>query len=204
MSDSVSFTEEMKGFVTFGATDHEEGFRSGRESGTELIFHLTITVADIDAFLADSSRTATVVGWVECDALGGRLRVDEGIFNLFVKPPTGADNAREMRYRLFFEDRVGNPVTLIGHKEIRDDPGFDLWRDTTTLFTEIRVGHIRPGATVDGAPLASGIIVIKVLDFVRQLTTFRGSPADVAQFGQSFLGELWERYGNPFSAQAAQ
>ncbi len=203
MSQPVSFTEEMKGFVTFGESDYEAGYRTGEHSGTALMFHLTITVEDIEAFLVDDQRMASATGWVQCDALGGRLRVVEGIFNLFVEPLGGSSIAREMRYRLFFADRSGNPVTLVGHKEIKDDPGFDLWRDTTTLFTELHSGHVRPGDTPTQPVLAVGLIVIEVLDFVRQLTTFRGSPGAVAQFGRSFMGELWDRYGNPFSAEGA-
>lgn len=201
MPKSVSFTEEMKGYVTFGEQDYEAGYHIGKQADTELMFHLTITVSDIDSFALDDERTASAVGWVQCDALGGRLPVTQGIFNLFVEPAGGVPGGREMRYRLFFHDRHGNPATLIGHKEIRDDPGFDVWSDTTTLYTAIHSGHVGIGEIPENPALATGLIMIKVLDFVRQLLTFRGTSGSTAQFGRGFMGELWDLYGNPFRAE---
>ncbi len=81
---SVRFTEEMKGYVTFGERDYERGAREGRESGTRLMFHLTIEVDDLDRFASDPRREAAAEGWVGCDSLGGRLPVERGVFNLFV------------------------------------------------------------------------------------------------------------------------
>ena len=45
---------------------------------------------------------------------------------------------KRMLYRLFFRDGAGNRLTLSGFKVIEDDPGFDAWSDTTTLFTIYR------------------------------------------------------------------
>jgi len=36
------------------------------------------------------------------------------------------------------------PVTLVGHKQVRDDPGFDLWSDTSTLYTRLLAGDVAP------------------------------------------------------------
>ena len=47
-----------------------------------------------------------------------------------------------MLYRLFFRDGAGHPLTLSGHKLIEDNAGFDVWRDTTTLFTRVLRGHV--------------------------------------------------------------
>lgn len=59
-------------------------------------------------------------------------------------------------------------------------------------------------ASVDdqhGWIVAAGVIQIQLLDFMRQLTTFRttgGARADrnsvMARFGQLFLGDLWDVY----------
>jgi cholesterol oxidase len=197
---SVSFTEEMKGFVAFGERDFDRGFRSGRESRTALMFHLTITAEDIDRFIADRQHEAVAEGWVKCEALGGQRPVERGIFNLFVDQE-GDRSRKRMLYRLHFSDGGGHPLTLAGQKVVEDDPGFDLWRDTTTLFTQILRGHVEEGAGEEPEVVAAGIIHIHLGDFARQLTTFRCDPPTrldaLARFGALFAGDLWAVYGPP-------
>jgi cholesterol oxidase len=192
----LEFTEEMKGFVTLADVGFEEGYRAGRESGTAFMFHLTIWIDDVDRFVADADHTASADGWVECEPLGGRRPVERAIFNLFVDDERGT----EMRYRLWFTDGEGRPVTLTGFKVIKDDPGFDTWRDTTTLYTRLLDGHVEAGDD-EGAVRASGIITIHLPDFLKQLTTFRthgpdakAEAAAMAAFGSVFLGKLWDVY----------
>jgi cholesterol oxidase len=95
---------------------------------------------------------------------------------------------------------AGRRLTLVGQKEIHDDPGADLWRDTTTLPVRLFAGHLPPGAAADDRPLASGVLTLHLPDFLRQLTTFRADgdqPARALErFGQLFLGELWQVYGS--------
>ena len=196
---SVRFTEEMKGYVTFREGDYERGAREGRKSGTRLIFHLTIDVDDLDRFAADPRCEAIAEGWVGCDALGGRLPVEKGVFNLFVDDEDPA--TKRMLYRLFFRDGAGHPVTLTGYKVIRNDPSADAWSDTTTLYTRVLQGHVSEADERDARVVASGIIWISPLDFLKQLTTFRaGGPSPIssiaalAQFGALFLGQLWQVY----------
>jgi cholesterol oxidase len=188
----------MKGFVAFGERDFDRGFRSGRESRTALMFHLTITAEDIDRFIADREHQAMAEGWVECEALGGQLPVERGIFNPFVDHE-GDRERKRMLYRLHFRDGAGDPLTLAGHKVVEDDPGFDLWRDTTTLFTQILRGHVEEGASEEPEVVAAGIIHIHLGDFARQLTTFRSDPPTrldaLARFGALFAGDLWAVYG---------
>ena len=74
-STSVRFTEEMKGHISFGESDYERGAREGHKDNTRLMVHLTIEVDDLDRLGADAGRAAEAKGWVECDALGGRLPV---------------------------------------------------------------------------------------------------------------------------------
>jgi cholesterol oxidase len=195
---AVSFTEEMKGFVAFGERDFDLGYRSGRESRTALMFHLTITAEDIDEFIENREHEAVAEGWVQCDALGGKLPVKRGAFNLFVDRE-GDRPSKRMLYRLYFSDAAGHPLTLTGYKVVEDDPGFDLWRDTTTLFTRVLRGHLEAGAVEEPEIVASGIIHIQGLDFARQLTTFRCEPASrvdaLGRFGALFAGDLWDVYG---------
>jgi cholesterol oxidase len=195
---AVSFTEEMKGFVAFGERDYEEGFRAGRESRTALMFHLTITADDIEGFIAEPERECVAEGFIRCETLGGELPVRRGAFNLFVDQ--GGDRRRKrMLYRLYFADASGRPLTLAGFKAVEDDPGFDLWRDTTTLYTRVLPGHVAAPDDRDAEPLAVGIIHIHGIDFAKQLTTFRTDPPGdldaLARFGTLFAGDLWEVYG---------
>jgi cholesterol oxidase len=193
---ALSFTEEMKGFAAIDVEDPLVGAERGRADGDRLMFHLTITMDDVDRFVADAEREARAEGWVECDLLGGRLPVVEGWFNLFTRD-TGP-GGRSMHYRLHFTDGAGAPLTLVGRKDVRDDAGPDLWRDTSTLFTRVLEGWVPPGQEGDARVVAAGVLTIPVPDFLQQLTTFRatgGQPVEaVAQFGRLFLGELWDVY----------
>ena len=200
-STSVRFTEEMKGHVSFGEIGFERGAREGRTSDVRLKIHLTIEVDDLDRLAADAGRAAEAMGWVECDALGGRLPVERGIFNLLMEEEDS--EIKHMLYRLFFRDGVGHPVTLSGFKTLTNRRGLHVWRDTTTLYTRLLRGHVEaredPGAEV----VAAGILRIHPLGFLRQLITFRAGgrrsagarAAAIVRFDALFLGHLWEVYG---------
>ena len=199
---SVRFTEEMKGHVSFGVRDHEIGVREGRESGTRLMFHLTIEVADLDRFAADDSRAADAEGWVGCEALGGRLPVERGAFNLFVSD--GGPGRKRMLYRLFFRDGAGHPLTLTGFKTVRKRSGGHVWRDTSTLYVRVLRGHVGEGDEPGTETVASGVLRLRPLDFLRQLATFRteectlaGQVAAIGRFDALFVGQLWQVYGSP-------
>jgi cholesterol oxidase len=198
MTSSVRFTEEMLGHVTFGETDFARGAQPDRDGSAAFKFHLTIEVEDIESFATDPLRPATAVGYVECDALGGRLPVERGWFNLFVDVEPGV---KHMLYRLWFRDGVGHPVTMTGFKLVKDDAGFDVWKDTTTLFTRVLQGHVAEGDDDAAQVIASGIIIIRARDFAKQLTTFRAGGPDLGtqlralvKFGVIFVGQLAEAY----------
>jgi hypothetical protein len=198
MTSSVRFTEEMLGHVTFGETDFARGAQPDRDGSGAFKFHLTIEVEDIESFGNDPLRPATAVGYVVCDALGGKLGVEQGWFNLFVDIGPGV---KHMLYRLWFRDGVGNPLTMTGFKLVKDDAGFDVWKDTTTLFTRVLQGHVAEGDDGAAVVLASGTIIIRARDFAKQLTTFRaGGPSvgaklgALVKFGFIFAQQLAEAY----------
>ena len=97
------------------------------------------------------------------------------------------------------DDGSGRPLTLTGFKVVEDDPGFDLWRDTTTLYTRVLPGHVSAAQDREAEPVAAGIIHIHGLDFGKQLTTFRSDPPGrldaLGRFGALFAGDLWKVYG---------
>lgn len=196
----LRFTETMRGFVAHGETDPEAGYRDGREAGSDLLFRLTIDVQGVNRFVTRPDHAATATGYVQGAALDGRRPVVDGSFNLFVDD--GDPRVRYMRYRLHLGG--GPPLTLFGEKTIRDDPGWDVWADTTTLATRLVRGHVDWGDEPADV-VAAGVLRILVPDFLRQLTTFRTEgptaadrAAALARFGRLFLGNLWDVYARSF------
>jgi hypothetical protein len=200
---SLWFTEEMKGFVTFGETDYQKGQEEGKKSGTALMFHLTIKTDDVDEFVINPRHECGAEGYIRCDQLGGQRPVEQGggIFNLFVD--TSDPRRKLMLYRLFFLDGEGQPFTLTGFKDVKDDPGMDIWKDTSTLYTRILRGHVAKDQEATAEIVAAGIINIHELDFLKQLTTFRvegpslaAKAKGFAEFGELFMGSLWTVYAS--------
>ncbi|NUP74521.1 MAG: GMC family oxidoreductase [Sinomonas sp.] len=221
-STSVSFTEQMHGWFSPGVSDPSRGSTLGRERDRRIMFELTITAPDIEAFVADPTHAGTASGYVVADQYGGRLAVERGWFNLFVDDGSfDGQPARRMLYRLWLRDPGGTKLTFTGHKLVRDDGLANVWRDTTVLYATILEGHVPPPAQGeaaqgeaaqgeaargeaalgegDPAVAAAGTLHIRPLDFAKQLTTFTTSgpdgPAALAAFGRFFLGELWTVYG---------
>jgi hypothetical protein len=196
---SLRFTEEMNGYFAFGETDFERGAERGRARDQKLGFRLTIHVDGIDRFIANPDHVARAEGEVRSDALGGRQRVERGTFNLLVDD--SHPGGQRMLYRLFSHDLAGRPITLSGVKFVRDDPGPDLWRDTTALYTRILDGHVDEKEEDGAAVVGAGILTLGKLDLVRQLTTFRVRAPSRAErlkaltrFGRLFFGRLWDVY----------
>ena len=198
MTSTVRFTEEMLGHITFGETDFARGAQPSRDGSADFKFHLTIEVEDIERFAHDPLRPAVATGWVHCDELGGRLPVVQGWFNLFVDVEPGV---KHMLYRLWFYDGVGHPLTMTGYKLVANDAGFDVWKDTTTLFTRVLRGHVEEGGDETAEQVASGTIVIRARDFAKQLTTFRSTSPSLGKgigamlkFGVIFMQQLADAY----------
>jgi len=191
----------MAGFVKLGEVDYDRGLRGGRMEGTALRLRLTLSTGDVHRFVADSAHPMAVSGGsVACAAFGGARPVDAGTCNILVD--TDVPRSKQLRYRLRFEDADGRPFTLSGHKDVQDDPGFDLWRDTTTLYTRIFAGDVEPADEDRTEVVAAGIVRLSFTAFLRQLTTFRaeGGTAPrrltgLVRFVRFFLGGLWEVYG---------
>lgn len=197
---TLCFTEEMKGYMAFGVADYVTGLQEGTERDTFLQFHLIIKLDGVEHFVTHPSHMALAAGFVECEALGGKLPVEQGWFQLFVDE--GDPQVKKMLYRLFFRDQAGHPLTLSGFKLQHDHPHFDIWHDTSTLFLRILQGHVAAGGDEQAEVVAAGIIRIHYFDFLHQLTTFRVEGPSTAEkvaalthFGSFFLGKLWDVYG---------
>ena len=184
----LTFKETMSGPVTLGASDPEAG--AADPNAKNLAIHCEIWIDDIDRFVADREHTGSITGSVEYEAFGGgELPVTLGIFNLF---SPGGPSERLMQYRLAFE-HDGTLYFLDGAKHVHDDPGVDVWKDTTTLHTVLHEGS---GAS--GPVVGAGILSLGVEALTRMMTTMRatdGGLGPLVKFGRLFLGSLWEEYG---------
>jgi hypothetical protein len=78
-----------------------------------------------------------------------------------------------MLYRMHVRGADGAPYTVRGVKEVKDDPGFDAWSDTTTLYTSILRGRVAAGEESSAEVVAAGIIRISLPDLMKQLASFR-------------------------------
>jgi cholesterol oxidase len=125
------------------------------------------------------------------------LTVTDGRFNLFTTDPARPGEKR-MRYRMLVTDIAGTTYFFEGYKVIHDDPGVDIWGDTTTLYVTLYEGE-----TAEGPVYAKGILRIRPRDFMRQLSTMRALNATgvkesleaKARFGTYFAGALYDTYG---------
>jgi hypothetical protein len=93
----------------------------------------------------------------------------------------------------------GTDYYLAGKKHVRDDPGFDLWNDTTTLRA-----RLHEGLDASGPVVGAGVLRLGVDDLVRLVSTIRATNADslaektraIGAFGRFFMGELWTQYAS--------
>ena len=194
----VSFTETMRGFISLDEqSDYKKGYDLGQMINSVFDFTLTIQSQDVEAFDADSNHKAELIGTVNCPALSKHpITAIDGVFNLFVKDDA-AGKVKLMKYGMKLNTYEGANFFFYGFKEIKDDKGFDLWSDTTTLFITVFDG------TDDQSPVkGKGILKIAMGDFLKQLQTMKAINADntkesvsaVAKFGKLFAGEVWETY----------
>lgn len=197
------FTETMRGYVHRGhrpVTDFDAAAKAGRRAGTAASFTLDVGTPVLSEFIADPRHPMTAEGIVMVDNITGPdgARVVGGMVNLLVDGDSPA--SRRMLYALPFLGADGKPYLLDGYKDVRDHGGFDVWGSTTTLYTRIRRGH-----TPDGEVLASGVLHLPALTFVRQVATARVTGTSnplrqaraISQFSQMFLGSLWEVFVVP-------
>ncbi|HAQ20765.1 MAG TPA: GMC family oxidoreductase [Prolixibacteraceae bacterium] len=194
----VSFTETMRGYISLNEkSDYKKGYDEGQKNNSPFDFTLTIQSQDVEAFDADSNHKAEMIGTVNCPALSKYpITAIDGVFNLFVKDdPKG--KVKLMKYGMKLKTNEGATFYFNGFKEIKDDKGFDMWSDTTTLFITIY-----EGADDQSLVKGKGILKIAIGDFIKQLQTMKAIHADntgeslraVSKFGKLFAGEVWETY----------
>jgi cholesterol oxidase len=199
-STRLRFSETLRGHIAFGEPDFRQAARVGRREGNRLQCRLALRIPDVDRFLGDPAHAAEVGGWIDCAALGGRLGIVDGVFSVAAERRDPIQ--LRVRYRLLFSDGCDHLVTLRGYKVVRDDPGLDLWSDTSTLYTRLVRGDVRAPSASAGGVIASGIVRLSPLGFLQQLASVRVQGGSLAgrvrtlwRALQLFTGSLWGVYG---------
>lgn len=191
----ITFRETMAGAFALEESDPITGAAAGKSSGTTLAMHATVTVHDVKRFVADPNHTGGIVGEIDFAPFGFGIPSRTGVFKLFA--PSDQPTLKYMVYELGFEF-AGTQYYLAGKKEVRDDPGFDMLSDTTTLYT-----RLHRGSDATGPVVGAGVLKLDVGDFAKLLSTVRpigahsvGDGAEaVLTFSRFFAGQLLDTYG---------
>jgi cholesterol oxidase len=187
-----SFSEQMSGGFALGETDPATGAKNGKAD--VLTMHGAITIKDLEAFRTDPNHPGVLDVRMDWPPFGNDLPAPGGVFNLF--SPSSDPELKLMVYEWGLQHE-GQQYYFAGHKNVRVHPLLDLWKDTTTLYTQLHQGPDKTGPVV-----GAGIISLGAAELMRMVGTFKAlnaksaeqSAQAVAEFGKFFLGELWDTY----------
>jgi predicted acylesterase/phospholipase RssA len=195
----ITFREVMAGPFALDTDDPATGAARGKDAGEAgtLTLRATIDIQHLDAFIADPLHDGRITGSVSFAPFGTDLPAQRGVFQLF--SPADDPRMRYMVYEVGFRHGETD-YYLAGKKHVKDDPGPDLWRDTTTLFT-----RLHRGTDASGPVVGAGILRLGVKELAKLTSTFHATGAEsaadaakaVARFGKFFIGQLWDQYGGP-------
>jgi predicted acylesterase/phospholipase RssA len=190
----ISFSETMSGGLAMGATDPQTGSDQGLKANTVFTMHANIRIPDLDRFAADPEHQGEITGNVSYPPFGSGILCKNGVFKLF--SPANDPKLKYMVYELGFEHN-GQDYYMAGHKDVRDDPVIDSWKETTTLYTTLHAGRDKSGKVVGAGVLKLGvpelISLVRTMHATNASTVAEKSKA-LGQFGKFFLRELWDSY----------
>ncbi len=219
----VRWSERMSGYLSFDRLDFNQALLEGRRDGVTLALTMTLQIDDVEDFAAAEQKRARVcAGVLDSPDLGGKLQVHWGGFELLGQA-NGLDDHlhRRMRYRLNLTDPAGHELRFSAFKLVENDPGYDSWIDTTTLFARIYTGwwatsdvqaeltRPDPWAPHDESmallvctpPLATAVLALGVGDVAREVASLSGTEGgrlgqlrDVLRFGRCFATGLTTAY----------
>jgi choline dehydrogenase-like flavoprotein len=194
MSDKVGmmFSEVMSGGFALNQTEPEAGADAGK--GQPLTMHGTITIEDLDTFIADPKHLGRLDVRMDWEPFGSDVPALNGIFNLF--SPTSDPTLKLMVYEWGTVHDHKN-YYFAGQKDVKVHPLFDLWKDATTLYTKLYEGTDKTGKVV-----GAGILELTPAELFKMTGTFTAlNAASVPEslrattaFGRFFLGEMWDTY----------
>lgn len=200
----VMFTETMKGYYSEKITQvseekeiYKNGFDEGKQANSGFEFTLTILAQNVDEFVENPSHQAAMAGTVIAPHLSTKpISVSEGKFNFFVKDPSKPDQ-KYMQYQMKLHTEEGEVYFFKGYKDVKDDPGFDMWTDLSTLFVTVFSGENELGNIV-----GKGILHIEMADFAKQITTMKALNTKglvniskgLLAFGKLFGADVFDTY----------
>ncbi len=188
----IIFDEMMSGGFALGETDTATGAAMG--STNILVMHGTVTIDDIDAFIAEPDHPGRLDVIMDWPTFGTGLPAPGGIFNLF--SPSGDPALKLMVYEWGLTHE-GQDFYFAGQKNVEAHPILEMWHDTTTLHTQLHKGKDKTGPVV-----GAGILSLTFAELLHMGKHFKplNAPtteaglAAIARFGKFFMGELWETY----------
>ena len=197
----VQFTETMRGYFSLNEKDdYSKGFEKGQKENSPFEFTLTIRSEDVQSFIEHKDHEASMAGTMKAPELSAYpLMAYQGVFNLFVEDgenPAG----KKMIYNIHLQSREGKQFYFEGFKDVRNDKGPDMWKDTTTLFITVYEGDS------NAKILGKGKLIIEPKDFAKQITTMKAintrSKAEkfkaISSFGKFFAGNVFDSYVKKF------
>lgn len=194
----VLFTETMKGYFSLGELeDYDKAYEVGKQQHSAFEFTLTILSEDVDSLVNINIHEAAMIGTMNAPALSEfPLTALNGVFNLFVVDPNDSGR-KKMLYKAQLESREGKKFYFEGFKEVQNDKGLDVWKDTTTLFI-----NLYEGDSSVNHPIGKGKLFIEIGDFMSQLKTIKAMNAPstikglkaVSTFAQFFAGNVYRTY----------
>jgi cholesterol oxidase len=198
LKPGVQFTESMKGFFSLEETeDYNRGFEKGKASNSTFEFILTIKSEDVNSLVGIATHEAGMFGTMLAPAISKfPLSAINGTFNLFIKNSQEPDR-KTMQYNALLLSKEGKKYYFMGFKDVFNNKGFDVWKDTTTLFITLQEGD-----SASGKVIGKGKLIIQPADFANQLTTMKalntnGKLEDlkaISTFGKFFAGNVFETY----------
>lgn len=190
----LTFQETMAGPFALGETDPRAGEERGKREACALRMHASIAIDDIHRFCDEPDHCGMLTGRIDFTPFGTNLQAETGVFNLF--SPSDDSNTKLMIYEIGFRHQQQD-YYVAGKKLVRDDTGFDLWSDTTTLFTTLHRGRDKSGPVI-----GAGILRLSLRELTRLVRTMTVPGAQnieeklacLSRFGRFFLGSLWDNY----------
>ena len=173
----LMFTERMSGALK------EEQAQQARVGASPLEVTVTfkVLIPDLDAFLCDERHPGILRGDLTIPQLSALpITNAKGGVELFA--PDGNTPRKLLHYWLTFMVGI-DEYHLDGNKIVEDDPGFDIWKDTTTLHTTL---FRDPKG--NNALIASGPLTISLWGVLKSIFSFTA-------FNEKSWREEWQAYG---------
>jgi predicted acylesterase/phospholipase RssA len=192
----VRFSETLKGFVGFSATEFEGGFEQGKGEGTALTVHLDVFIENLDEFLALPEHRSRIQGSIECARMGGTRPIDAGTLRLLVD--SGDPSRKQIKYQVSFSNASGTAYEFSAEKDLIHQLQDDPWQEVSTAFVKLcaSAGHGN-----ETSPVAVGIIRSSFLGEIEQVASLRVEAPTaaarahaLARFGAFYFGRLWDVY----------